>query len=34
MNDSQDSEVEVPINFFKSQIRPEPCVMGNVTLST
>lgn len=34
MNDSQDTEVKVPINFYKSGIRPELCVMGNVTLST
>lgn len=34
MNDSQDSEVKVPINFYRNGIRPELCVIGNVTLST
>lgn len=34
MNDSQDSEVKVPINFYKSGIRPELGVRENVTLST
>lgn len=34
VNDSQDNEVKVPINFYKSGIRPELCIRGNVTLST
>lgn len=34
MNDSQDSEVKVLINFYKSGIRPELCLTENVTLST
>lgn len=33
MNDSQDSEVKVLINFYKSGIGPELCAIENVTLS-
>jgi len=34
MNGSQDSKVKVPINFYKSGIRLELCIIGYVTLST